>query len=61
MRIYLICLIAIAGLIGCATPQNQQILLVGDDRDENGCIGSAGYSWDPTTEMCVRPWEKNSN
>jgi signal transduction histidine kinase len=31
--------------------------LVGDDRDEHGCIPSAGYSWSEEKQECVRPWE----
>lgn len=37
--------------------------LTGADRDEHGCIGSAGYSWCASTNQCERPWElakKNS-
>ena len=29
----------------------------GSDRDEHGCIGSAGYSWCAREKACVRPWE----
>ena len=32
---------------------------LGSDRDEHGCIGSAGYSWCPLTEKCQRPWEES--
>jgi len=31
--------------------------IVGNDRDEHGCIGSAGYSWSGTLSECIRPWE----
>ncbi len=31
--------------------------LVGADRDEHGCIGSAGYRWCAKTQQCERPWE----
>jgi predicted amidohydrolase YtcJ len=31
--------------------------LVGGDRDEHGCIGSAGYQWCEKLSKCVRPWE----
>jgi hypothetical protein len=31
--------------------------LVGSDRDEHGCIGSAGYSWCDNLKECIRPWE----
>lgn len=29
----------------------------GSDRDDNGCIPSAGYSWCASLSECVRPWE----
>lgn len=29
----------------------------GSDRDEHGCIPSAGYTWCPRTNQCERPWE----
>jgi hypothetical protein len=32
--------------------------LVGNDRDEHGCIGSAGYSWCELRQKCIRPWEE---
>ena len=31
--------------------------LVGGDKDEHGCIGSAGYSWCEAKSECLRPWE----
>lgn len=31
--------------------------MVGNDKDEHGCIGSAGYVWNETSEKCERPWE----
>lgn len=32
--------------------------LVGNDKDEHGCIGSAGYEWNETEQKCMRPWEE---
>ena len=32
--------------------------LVGNDRDEHGCIGSAGYAWCEAKGECLRPWEE---
>ena len=29
----------------------------GSDRDEHGCIDSAGYRWCERTTQCERPWE----
>jgi len=31
--------------------------LIGSDRDEHGCIGSAGYKWNEEIQQCQRPWE----
>lgn len=31
--------------------------LLGGDRDEHGCIPSAGYIWCEKLQKCVRPWE----
>lgn len=31
---------------------------VGADKDEHGCIGSAGYSWCEAKKKCLRPWEE---
>ncbi|MFA6489548.1 MAG: hypothetical protein WCT52_02600 [Candidatus Micrarchaeia archaeon] len=42
--------------------QNQtppEPVLVGNDSDEHGCKGSAGYVWCNVTEKCIRPWEEN--
>ena len=32
--------------------------LVGNDRDDHGCIASAGYQWSELLKDCIRPWEK---
>lgn len=32
--------------------------IVGGDRDEHGCIGSAGYSWCEVKGKCLREWEE---
>jgi len=31
--------------------------LLGGDQDENGCLGSAGYTWCEKKKSCVRSWE----
>lgn len=31
---------------------------VGCDKDEHGCIGSAGYSWCEPLQKCIRVWEE---
>jgi len=36
---------------------DNNIPIVGGDRDEHGCIGSAGYSWCDDSNSWIRPWE----
>ena len=50
----------IAGLGGCDSNQgsgSETPNMPGSDRDEHGCIGSAGYQWCERTGQCERPWE----
>ena len=50
--------VAIAGCSGEAPPEQPQPEdLVGADRDQFGCIPSAGYRWCGMKLSCVRPWE----
>ena len=47
-------------LVGCtkeAPSEPQANAPIGSDRDEHGCIASAGYSWCAATDSCERPWE----
>ena len=39
------------------TAAGQQTPTVGADRDDHGCIPSAGYRWCAKANECVRPWE----
>jgi hypothetical protein len=32
--------------------------IVGGDKDEHGCIGSAGYYWCEAKQKCLRTWEE---
>ncbi|MDD1780978.1 serine protease [Enterovibrio sp. ZSDZ35] len=42
-------------LSGCSAPKDSG--MVGADKDEHGCIGSAGYAWCASTNQCERSWE----
>lgn len=33
--------------------------MVGNDKDEHGCIGSAGYEWCEAKQKCLRPFEED--
>ena len=55
-------------LVGCVNNSKQknenesvptkETKLVGNDRDDHGCIGSAGYLWSVVLKDCIRPFEK---
>ena len=30
---------------------------IGGDRDADGCLPAAGYTWCPRENACLRPWE----
>jgi len=40
------------------SPVEENKTLVGGDRDEHGCIPSAGYSWCEPKQKCLRIWEE---
>ena len=37
---------------------DEQDQTLGGDRDEHGCIGSAGYTWCEEKDKCLRTWEE---
>jgi hypothetical protein len=40
------------------TPEAQKPMRTGNDRDEHGCIGSAGFQWSEVKKECIRLFEK---
>ncbi len=52
--------------VGCSPSQSKQTMQekqksenkMGNDRDEHGCIASAGYQWSELLKDCIRPFEK---
>ena len=57
---YMIIPIMLLALAGCSSqkPQTSSVVsATGSDRDEHGCIASAGYSWCAINGKCERPWE----
>ena len=43
---------------GCSNKsQKQQQQLVGNSKDDHGCLTSAGYRWSEAKKDCVRIWE----
>lgn len=41
-----------------AAAETEKTEIVGDDKDEHGCIASAGYTWSEVQKDCIRLWEK---
>jgi len=62
-NLIIITIIALFGLIfSCyliISPLIKNPILVGNDKDEHGCIPSAGYSWCEAKQKCLRSWEEN--
>ncbi len=58
--IILVFVIAVLGAVGFVVFRNNTVpdQIVGGDRDEHGCIGSAGYSWCEQKQKCLRIWEE---
>lgn len=53
-------ILLVALLAGCSDREPTiaaESRTVGSDKDEHGCIGSAGYQWCDRTNKCERPWE----
>lgn len=53
-KIFIILLILIITFITACKTDDQPI---GGQRDEHGCLGPAGYSWNETEKECVKSWE----
>jgi len=53
MKKLIIMLILTIALFGCTKEP-----IVGGDKDEHGCIGSAGYQWCEAKQKCLREWEE---
>lgn len=44
--------------LGDTAQPKEMPTMVGGDRDEHNCIGSAGYQWSEVRKMCLRLFEK---
>lgn len=44
-------------MVMCACSHKPTQNLVGSDRDDHGCIASAGYRWSEAMKDCIRIWE----
>lgn len=60
-KIYLMLFVGVGmALASCGNSQNKknESPVVGSDKDEHGCIASAGYIWSEVQKDCIRLWEK---
>lgn len=53
-------LVVVIYLISLCLLSKDHILPIGGQRDVNGCLTAAGYSWDSEIKACVRTWEMNN-
>lgn len=37
--------------------KTEEAAIPGSDKDEHGCVGSAGYVWSEVKKDCIRPFE----
>lgn len=65
MSICLVCTGALLASCGSSARKNtettentEKTAVVGNDKDEHGCIASAGYTWSEVQKDCIRLWEK---
>jgi len=56
--IAIITILAIGGVVFVSTNKKVEAPIVGGDKDEHGCLGSAGYSWCVVKNKCLRVWEE---
>ena len=52
-----LCAALLVAVLGGRSKESSEPTPVGADRDEHGCIPSAGYQWCERTQQCERPWE----
>ncbi|MCK5107595.1 MAG: hypothetical protein KAQ83_02620 [Nanoarchaeota archaeon] len=58
LYILILSLLVLTFVVGCSNKEGIEEEIVGNDKDEYGCIGSAGYQYCPELEKCVRVWEE---
>jgi len=64
MKVGNICILFLLGVsilfAGCSNSRNKkdETKMPGSDKDEHGCIASAGYTWSEVQKDCIRLWEK---
>ena len=52
-KIIIAALISMVIISGCV----QEEPVIGGERDEHGCLGPAGYTYDEELDLCARSWE----
>ena len=46
-----------AGQDTASEAKTEEAAIPGSDKDEHGCVGSAGYVWSEVKKDCIRPFE----
>ncbi len=51
--------LAVLAIVSCGNKiKNDNSNMVGGDKDNHGCISSAGYTWSNLKNKCIRTWEQ---
>lgn len=58
MKKILFAISVLSFLTACTVNKTSDKQLVGNDKDKNNCIGSAGYQWSELEKKCLRPFEE---
>lgn len=56
-NIITIACLAILSSCGVKKPQQNEII-IGGQKDQNGCLTGAGYTWSQLKQTCIRPFEQ---
>ena len=59
--IYVTMFLVLILLVIIVIQYKNQDKIIGGERDEYGCLGSAGYTYNENINACVREWELNEN
>jgi len=57
LPIVILCVVTSVMVSGCINSPTPSQINIGGDRDEQGCLTAAGYSWDKDVGACTRNWE----
>lgn len=61
LPVVILCVVTSVMVSGCINAPVPSQVKIGGDRDEHGCLVSAGYAWNEEVGACFREWELNDD